>query len=154
MANLYDVDPTELIKEVAKELKELNIDKPEWTDFVKTGVHKERNPLDRDWWYLRCASILRKVYIFGPIGTQKLRRYYGGRKNRGHKPEKFFKGSGSIVRNALQSLEKIGFISKVDAVNKKKGRIITNKGKSFVDKASFKVYQVVKLKKTKTEKTE
>ena len=30
--------------------------------YVKTGTMKEMCPLDRDWMYVRAASIMRKIY--------------------------------------------------------------------------------------------
>lgn len=138
MVTVYEVDQDMLVKELATELKSMDIDKPEWSDIVKTGAFKERNPVNKDWWYARCASLLRKVYMMGPIGTQKLRRYYGGKKNRGHKPGKFFKGSGSVIRKAFHSLEKAQLIKKTDSP--RKGRIVSNKGQSFVDKTATKLY--------------
>lgn len=132
MATIYDIDSNKLIEKAALELKKL-IKAPEWSQFVKTGVSKERPPVDRDWWYHRAASILRTVYIRGPVGTNKLRVKYGSKKNRGVKPEKFYPGSGKIIRTILQQLEKIELIKSVEK-SKHKGRIITPKGKSFLDK--------------------
>lgn len=36
---------------------------PEWVDLVKTNVSKELAPYDEDWFYVRCASIARHIYI-------------------------------------------------------------------------------------------
>ena len=84
MTTIYDVPADSLISEVAKELNEnKKIAPPEWATFVKTGVHKERRPDNPDWWYVRCASILRKVYMDGPVGINSLKTYYGGKKDRG-----------------------------------------------------------------------
>ncbi|MHA2236574.1 MAG: 30S ribosomal protein S19e [Candidatus Thorarchaeota archaeon] len=122
-----------LIRRLAQDLKSREeIAPPEWMQFVKTGAHKERAPDDPDFWFVRCASILRKVYLNGPIGTEKLRIEYGGRKRRGVKPNKFQKGSGAIVRTALQQLEKAGFITK----RATKGREMTDIGRSYMDKLS------------------
>jgi len=134
MTTVYDVPPSKLIERVAKKLKEMDIDKPEWTDFVKTGAHKERRPHSPDWWYIRCAAILRKIYIDGPVGVERLRTAYGGRKNRGHKPEKFVKGSGNIIRKALQALEKLDLVTRT-----KEGRVITPKGQSLLDNTAKEV---------------
>ena len=134
MTTVYDVPPSKLIEKVAKKLKEMDIDKPEWVDFVKTGAHKERRPHDPDWWYIRCASILRKIYINGPVGVERLRTAYGGRKNRGHKPERFVKASGNIIRKALQALEKLDLVTKT-----KEGRVITPKGQSLLDNTAKEV---------------
>ena len=52
MSTIYDVDQNELIKEMAKELKqEEEIKILNWTNFVKTGNHKERVPdgMPKDW---------------------------------------------------------------------------------------------------------
>lgn len=135
MTTIYDVPADSLINEVAKELKENeNIKQPEWAQFVKTGVHKERRPENSDWWYVRCASILRKVYIDGPVGINSLKTYYGGKKDRGTNPEKFRPGSGAVIRGALHQLETAGFMEKI-----REGRQVTPQGKSFLDKASHKL---------------
>jgi small subunit ribosomal protein S19e len=133
MPTVYDIPANILIRRLAQDLKSREeIAPPEWMQFVKTGAHKERAPDEPDFWYVRCASILRKVYLNGPIGTEKLRIEYGGRKRRGTKPNKFQKGSGAIVRTALQQLERAGFITKQAT----KGRIMTDIGRSYMDKLS------------------
>ncbi len=135
MTTIYDVPADSLINEVARELSEnKKINPPEWVPFVKTGVHKERRPENPDWWYVRCASLLRRVYIDGPVGINSLRTYYGGKKDRGTAPDKFKRGSGSITRTALHQLEASGLVEK-----KGEGRVVTPAGRSFLDKASFKL---------------
>lgn len=137
MTTVFDVPADLLIKKVAEEFKENDkINSPAWSNFVKTGVHKERKPENVDWWYVRCASILRRVYIDGPVGVRSLRTFYGGKKDRGVSPEKFRRGSGSIVRVALHQLEAAGYVEKVDA-----GRIITPQGRSFLDRTSYELVQ-------------
>jgi len=133
----YDVPPAILIERLAKYLKD-NVDAvrpPEWALYVKTGVHKERPPQNSDWWYIRCASLLRKVYVKGPIGVEHLRAEYGGRKDRGVKPEHTRKGSGAIIRKALQQLEEAGLVETV----KGEGRIVTPKGRSLLDSLSTEI---------------
>lgn len=132
MSTVYDVPADLLISQVAKELsKEDKINSPEWANFVKTGVHKERRPENADWWFVRCAALLRRVYIDGPVGVNSLRTQYGGKKDRGSRPEKFRRGSGAIIRGALHQLEAAGLIEKVEG-----GRIVTPKGRSFMDNTS------------------
>ncbi len=133
MTTVYDVPADLLINRVAEKLKGM-IKPPEWAKYVKTGVHKQRAPEQEDWWYIRLASILRRVYIDGPVGIERLRTYYGGRKRRGVKPPKFRKGSGAIIRNALHQLEKLGFVKKT-----KEGRVITPAGRSFLDKTAAEI---------------
>ena len=132
--SIHDVYPNELINKAAEELKKIEqIKPPEWAKFAKTGAHKERNPIELDWWYKRAAAVLRSVQILGPIGVSKLRTKYGGKKRRGHSPPEFRKGSGNILRKVLQQLEKAGFVKFVEK-GVHKGRVITPKGKSFLDK--------------------
>src|SRR3989344_2822074 len=134
MATIYDANTTELINKASEALKQI-IKAPEWSKYVKTGAAKERPTAENDWWYKRAASILRKIYMSGPIGTNKLRVKYGSKKNRGSKPEKFYLSSGKIIRAILQQLEKAELI-KQGQKETHKGRIITPKGKSFLDKLS------------------
>ena len=131
---IYDVDTNELLEKAAEALKKAEAVKiPKWAAFVKTGVGKERPPERRDWWYVRAASILRKIYMKGPIGVSKLRSNYRTKKNRGHKLEKVCKTSGKITRTILQQLEKAELI-KFAEKGVHKGRAITKKGKSFLGK--------------------
>lgn len=133
---IYDVPKAELVENVSRELKSVKeIQPPSWTDFVKTGVFKERQPTREDWWHVRTASVLLKVLNRGPIGVSKLRNLYGGRKNRGVASEHFFKGSGNIARKILQQLEKAGLVAKGQK-GVHKGRIITPKGLSLLGKTS------------------
>lgn len=130
MVSVYDVHPEVLIQETAKDLKEkFKVEKPAFADFVKTGANKERAPLSPDWYYVRMASILRRVYVDGPVGVESLRTYYGGRKARGTKPHEFRKASGKVIRLCLQELEKLGFVEKD---KNKEGRKITGKGEKYL----------------------
>ncbi len=146
---IYDVDPQIVINNLAKDLKEI-IKQPEWTPYVKTGNHKQRPPADKEWFFTRAAAILRTVALQGPIGVSKLRTKYGGKKNRGYKPEKFVKGSGNIVRKALQELDKAGLTVQAEK-GVHKGRIATPKGMKMLAKAGFKdtTKDVVKASKSK-----
>jgi len=126
-----------LIQRLAQYLKDEvdQITPPPWTPIVKTSTHTQRTPQNADWWYTRCASILRKVYLKGPIGIQRLRAEYGGRKDRGVRPEHTRKGSGAIVRKALQQLEK----AKLVETKGNRGRIVTKKGRSLLDRLSTEI---------------
>tara|TARA_Y100000031_G_C8194293_1_gene372895 strand:- start:72 stop:503 length:432 start_codon:yes stop_codon:yes gene_type:complete len=136
MRRFFDVDQTRLIENTALELEKEQIITPlPWASFVKTGMSRERPPVNRNWWYVRAAAILRKILILGPIGTEKLRVKYGSRKNRGNRPEKFFKASGNIIRKILQQLEAANFIKQEQKGNHK-GRVITKEGKELLDKVA------------------
>ena len=133
MGTIYNCDQSELVEKASGELKKVSsIKSPSWAAFVKTGVHKERPPVEGDWWHTRAASVLRQIYRKGPIGVSKLRTAYGGKKNRGYKTEHFYKGSGSILRKILQQLEAAGFVKKEEK-KVHKGRVLTAEGKKFLD---------------------
>lgn len=136
MRNVNSQEFIQVCKEELKKFKEIK--PPEWARFTKTGVHKKFPPQEEDWWYTRVASILRRIYLDGPVGVERLKTYYGGKKERGHKPEKFKKAGGKIIRKCLQQLETIGFIEK-NKNSKKKGRVITEEGKKFLRKVMLKV---------------
>ncbi len=133
MATIFDVPPNDLITEVAAKLKDVSeVEPPVWATYVKTGMHKQRPPTQDDWWYLRCAAIMRTCARLGPVGVSKLRTKYGGKKNRGHKPERSCRGSGNIIRKALQQLEAAKLLKQMQ-VDKRKGRIVTSKGQALLD---------------------
>ncbi len=127
-----NVSKSELIKALAPQMKVL-IKKPDWAEFVKTGIFKERPPVDSDWWYMRAASMLLKIQRLQPVGVSKLRTKYGGRKNRGVAPEHFFKGSGKILRVILQQLETAGLL-KQEKKSLRRGRLLTAKAQSLIAK--------------------
>lgn len=133
MLTVHDIPANILIRRLAQDLKSRKeIDPPQWVPYVKTGAHNERSPDDPDWWYVRCASVLRKIYLRGPIGTMTLSIDYGGRKRRGVKPNKFHRGSRAVIRTVIQQLERAGFIKK----RGNKGRELTDIGRSYMDKLS------------------
>jgi small subunit ribosomal protein S19e len=135
MTTVYDVPADKLISRVAAELKEKpEITAPEWAAFAKTGAHKGMPPEDPDWWYTRTAAVLRRVYVDGPVGVERMRSAYGGVKNRGSKPNKTVKGSGSVLRKAVQQLEKAGYIAQ-----QKSGRVVTPAGVSFLDGVAYRI---------------
>ena len=149
MASIYDVPQNELIEKAAEELKKVkDIQPPEWSKFARTGAFKDRPPARKDWWHVRAAAILRKLYKQGPIGVSKLRTLYGGKRNRGMKPERFYRGSGSILRKVLQQLEKAG-LAKQEEKGVHKGRSITPKGKSLLDKTATQIQKSLPKKELK-----
>lgn len=138
MSTVNLVPVNEFIKALTEELRKNfsdTIKSPPWADFVKTGVHKSRTPTQPDWWYTRCASILRKLYVKNTIGVSRLRAEYGGGKNRGSAPIQARSGSGSIVRKILQELEGVGLVEKKES----EGRKLTAKGVSLLDRVAHKV---------------
>ncbi len=132
MSSPLDVEPNALIKNVAAKLKQMGLEQPSFVRYVKSGSHVERPPDQEDFWYIRCAAILRHLYVNNGKGVQRLRKHFGGRKNRGRKPEHKVKAGGSIIRKALQQLEKAGLVEKKEG----QGRVITSKGISLLAQAA------------------
>jgi len=130
----HDVPAQKYIDRLAKYLRE-NVDEvqpPTWANFAKTGTHVEKQPQNPNWWYTRSASILRKVYIHGPIGLENLRSDYGGRKNNGVKKNHACKAGGSGIRTILQQLEKAGLVQ----ITRPKGRVIAPKGRKMMQEVA------------------
>ena len=135
MTTVYDVPPHDLIAAVAQELKAAGkVQPPTWAEFAKTGVNREMPPTNPDWWFVRCASVLRRIYIDGPVGVSRLRSFYGGKHRKGVATGFFCKGSGSVVRESLQQLEKAGYVRKL-----KKGRQMTPEGQAYLDSVAHKI---------------
>jgi small subunit ribosomal protein S19e len=126
----YDVPASKFIEKLAKYLRE-NVDEvqpPTWATVAKTGSHVEKQPQNPNWWYTRSASILRKIYVHGPVGLEKLRSDYGGRKGFTVRPNHASKSGGSNIRKAMQQLETAGLIQKATP----NGRVMAPKGRKLL----------------------
>jgi small subunit ribosomal protein S19e len=135
MVTAREVPAGKLISKAKEELKKVSeIQPPAWAKYAKSGKHRERPPEQPDFWYIRSASVMRKLYVDGPVGVSRLRTNYGGRKRRGYKPAIYMRAGGNVIRKILQQLEKAGFAEKA-----KGGRKITPKGQKFLDKIAFEV---------------
>jgi len=133
MTHPNDVPPSKLLPRLATELRSRQaVQPPPWATFVKTGVHKERAPIQTDWWYLRSASVLRKIYVQGYVGIERLSAEYGGKKDRGSAPYHARSGSRSVLREIVQQLEKSGLLQPY----KSKGRRVSPEGAKLLDTVS------------------
>lgn len=142
MVTVYDVPAERLILKVAEKLKENDkIVPPDWAEFAKTGIQAERSPSQPDWWYTRAASIMRKLYVKGPMGTSKLASEYGGYVDRGSRPNKAVKGSRNVVRKCLMQLQDAGLLV---ATADKQGRAIGPEGQKLLDNIAKEVFDETK----------
>lgn len=136
VSNFYAVDPATFIERMAEKLKsfpEINPPKEMKLGYWKTSCAREFPPEDLDnFWFVRSASLLRKLALNKMIGVNRLRKAYGSAENRGHRPKHFRRGSGKIIRRCLQQLEKAGLV----AIEERVGRALTPAGHSLVDKVS------------------
>lgn len=145
-----DVPVREFLQKLANYLKE-NVDEvapPPWANIAKTGAHVQKLPENPDWWHIRCASLLRKIYVHGPVGIERLCAEYGGRKDYGVRPEHAVKAGGAIIRKALQQLEAAGLIEKFQ----NKGRRITREGRKLLEEIAEEVKKDVLKENPELEK--
>jgi small subunit ribosomal protein S19e len=138
--NIYDVFPEDLIAAVAVKLKKHpGVEPPKDAQFWKTAWFKEMPPTQPDFWYIRAASILRKLYR-GTIGVNRLKKEYGGRTPAREHLQHTAWGAGAIIRRILQQLEKSGLVVNVE----KKGRMLTKAGRSILDKTATELIKEAK----------
>ncbi|KAG5522744.1 hypothetical protein RHGRI_034781 [Rhododendron griersonianum] len=131
-----DVSPHEFVKAYSSHLKRSGkMELPQWTDIVKTGTFKELAPYDPDWYYIRAASMARKIYLRGGLGVGAFRRIYGGSKRNGSRPPHFCKSSGSVARHILQQLQSMNIID----FDTKGGRKITSSGQRDLDQVAGRI---------------
>ncbi|CAL5196394.1 unnamed protein product [Lathyrus oleraceus] len=131
-----DVSPHEFVKAYSAHLKRSGkMELPEWTDIVKTAKFKELAPYDPDWYYIRAASMARKIYLRGGLGVGAFQRIYGGSQRNGSRPPHFCKSSGSIARNILQQLQNMNLIE----LDTKGGRKITSSGRRDLDQVAGRI---------------
>lgn len=125
-----------MIGALAEQMKGLQgMKEPEWAHWVKTGSHAERPPVNSDWWFTRAASVMRKLYVHGPVGLSDLERAYGGTKALHYYPKHHRDAGGSSVRKILKQLEQAELVSKTP-----KGRVLSSKGRAMLDKASRQLF--------------
>lgn len=134
MPTPFDVKPQVFIDQLAKHLRDNvgDVTPPIWSSTAKSSSHRELPPQDPNWWYKRCASILRKLYVHGNVGVSRLKVEYGGRKRRGRMREHGRPSGGSAIREPIQQLEKAGLVTAVPG----KGRKLTGPGKSMLDQVA------------------
>ncbi|MFC4550319.1 MULTISPECIES: 30S ribosomal protein S19e [Halorussus] len=140
MTTLYDVPADDLIEAVAAKLED-RIDEPDWATFTKTGTQRELPPEQENFWYLRTASVLRKVATNGPVGVERLATEYGGKKDGSNRyqvaPEHRRNGSRKIIRTMLQQLEDEDLVDTEGGA----GRIVTGEGRSLLDDTAGEVME-------------
>ena len=120
MVTVYDVPAEQLILKTAQKLKE----------------NPNIVPTQDDWWYTRAASIMRKLYVKGPMGSSRLAAEYGGYADKGSMPNRAVKGSRNIARKCMMQLEAAGYLVSKD----KEGRAISPAGQSLLDNTAKEVY--------------
>ena len=135
--SIFLVEPEILIQLIAQKLKDYpEISPPEGSEFWKTAFFKELAPVDHEnFWYIRAASLMRKINKLGSCGVNRLRKKYGGRNRKGSGLNHSAKGAGKIIRVALQQLEDANLLQK----SEKGGRKLTPEGKSLLERTAYSI---------------
>ena len=139
MVTLYDAPAEALIEALAADLED-RIEEPEWATFAKAGANREFPPEQDDFWYVRAASVLRRVAIDGPVGVDRLSTHYGGPKGGSNRyrvaPKHRSDGSKKIVRTILQQLEEADLVERPP---NDEGRVVSAEGRSLLDSTAGEV---------------
>ncbi len=93
---------------------------------------KELPPLDPDWYYVRSASVARRIYLNGGIGVGALAHWYGEAKSTKSRPEHFRPAARGLIRHILRQLENCGLVEEC----KEGGRKVTSEGQKELDTIS------------------
>ena len=129
---MKDVSTHDFVAAFAQHLKKSGkVEVPDYVDYVKTGVSKELAPYDEDWYFVRMASVARRVYVGNKSGINALRRAYGGNYRRGVRTETFSMGGGKVIRNCLQTLQKLKFVEEYNGT-----RRISSAGRRAMDQVA------------------
>ncbi len=136
MTNVRDVNAHAFIKAYAAFLKKSGkVTLPKWVEYAKTGAFKELGPLDNDWFYIRCASLARHIYLRKGVGVGALKKAYGGARRNGVRPNHHADAAGSVIRKALQTLEKLRVLEQCPDG----GRMISIQGQKDLDRIAAQI---------------
>ncbi|XP_055918997.1 40S ribosomal protein S19a-like [Eupeodes corollae] len=141
-----DIDQHAVVKHVAVFLKKTGkLKVPEQMDIIKIVKFKEISPYNPDWFFIRCASILRHLYHRSPASVGYTTKIYGGRKRNVLHPSHFCRSADGCARKALQALEHARLIEK----HPDGGRKLTSIGQRDLDRIANQI--VVKQRETRKE---
>lgn len=136
-ATVKDIPAAKFIAALAAHFKTSGkVDVPAWNDLVKTGPNRELPPQSADWYFVRMASIARRVYINSGLGVGALAKSYGGSAAYGVRAKHHRDAARGNIRSALHALEKLTLVAKKDG---SKGRYITAAGKRELDTVATRI---------------
>lgn len=111
-ACVKDIPASKFINALAAQLKASGkINVPEYAEYVKTSQANEMPPQNPDWFYVRTASVARRVYLRGGNGVSTMAKMYGGAKKFGVRRKHFQSASQGIIRAALKQLVNLKIVS-------------------------------------------
>ena len=135
-ATLRDVAANKWVRAMALHLKQSGkLFVPNCAELMKQSTGNERAPQNVDWYFFRCAAVLRRVYVRPGTGYGGLAKAFAILKNNGSRPEKTVKASRGLLHWACRSLEGLKLLGK----GKESGRVLTREGKRKCDAIAFNV---------------
>lgn len=87
-------------------------------------------PQDPDWYFVRAASIARRVYLRGGVGVGEFSRLYGSLKSNGSRRPHYSAASRGLIRKIMQQLAEVDIIGQK---KESKGRYLTRNGQRELD---------------------
>jgi len=141
-ATVKDVPTREFVTALSVHFKKSGkLELPAWHDIVKTSTARELAPQDPDWYYVRAASVARKIYLRGGTGVGDLSRIYGSQKRHGVAPQHFQRAARGLHRHILKQLQELDLVAKK---KDKTGRWITKNGQHELDTIAGQVLAATK----------
>ena len=129
-ATIRDVRAVRWIKVMAKHLKaEGKLFVPNCAEYIKTSHGRERAPANPDWYYIRAAAVLRRIYLRPGVGLGGLAKVFANKKNRGSQPEITCPAARGPLHWVCKSLEGLKLVAK----GKESGRVLTQTGRKRCD---------------------
>jgi len=133
--SIKDAETGKFVVALAAYLKKTGkVSVPDWVDVVKLSRGNELCPSDPDWYYIRCASLLRRLYNTNHIGVGNFAKVYGVKQRNGTRPAHHVHASTAVIRKALQSMEALGYVEKNEH-----GRSLHAQGRRLLDRISYQV---------------
>ncbi|BFZ09912.1 hypothetical protein BsWGS_12951 [Bradybaena similaris] len=140
--SVKDVSAHEFNKALADFLKRTGkVKVPEWADVVKLGRFNELSPYDEDWFYIRAASVARHLNIRSPCRVGALTKIYSGNKRNGTTPSHHCRGSRSVARKVLQTLESLKLVEQDANAG---GKRLISQGRRDLDRIASQIKSGVK----------
>ena len=133
---LNDINAATFIKYFSRHLRRTGkIELPKYVDSIKTGCFCYNGPANPDWYYVRAASIIRRIYLTPGIGVGALRHIYGSLNRRTKGRPHHTPASGGIIRHVFHQLEKLQLVEKTP----NGGRRVTKTGRRDLDRISAQI---------------
>eukprot|EP00999_Lentomonas_sp_LEN2_P001210 NODE_2226_length_621_cov_309.123482_g2176_i0.p2 GENE.NODE_2226_length_621_cov_309.123482_g2176_i0~~NODE_2226_length_621_cov_309.123482_g2176_i0.p2 ORF type:complete len:154 (+),score=38.14 NODE_2226_length_621_cov_309.123482_g2176_i0:77-538(+) len=135
-ACVKDVSHADFISAAAAQFKrEGQLELPKNWEFQKMASWKQYSPYDQDWFYIRTASLLRRLYVRGGTGIGGLQKHYGGARKRGVCPVHHADASAGVIRHCLHQLENKGLVEH----DENGGRRVSKSGRKMCDQIAQRV---------------